>query len=142
MLQDVTIRGELIIKKQTFQNKYSNSFSNQRNFVSGIANSKKLSKKLKIWQNLEFIAYEVIKPVMKPSNQMNYLVEHWGKNKTVKFEVVNKLNKEVLSDYLMNWRESYAYEIDGIIVTQDGYILVNQKILNMRLRLKWYYLTK
>ena len=121
LLPDVTIRGELIIKKQAFQNKYSNDFSNPRNFVSGIANSKKLSKKLKnMASDLEFIAYEVIKPVMKPSTQMNYLVEHWGKNKTVKFDVVNQLNKEVLSDYLMNWRESYAYEIDGIIVTQDG----------------------
>lgn len=121
VLSDVTIRGELIIKKQTFQDKYSSEFSNPRNFVSGVANSKKLTKKLKqMMGDLEFIAYEVIKPVMKPSKQMNYLVQHWGKNKTVKFETVNQLNKEVLSDYLMKWRESYAYEIDGIIVTQDG----------------------
>jgi len=117
----VTIRGELIIKKQIFQDKYSTEFSNPRNFVSGIANSKTLSKKLtQMASDLDFIAYEVINPILKPSKQMEYLVKHWGKNKTVKFEIVNVLDKEILSSYLMKWRDGYKYEIDGIIVTQDN----------------------
>ena len=117
----VTIRGELIIKKQIFQDKYSTEFSNPRNFVSGIANSKTLSKKLtQMASDLDFIAYEVINPVLEPSKQMEYLVKHWGKNKTVKFEIVNVLDKEILSSYLMKWRDGYKYEIDGIIVTQDN----------------------
>ena len=121
VLSDVTIRGELIIKKQTFQDKYSDSFSNPRNLVSGIANSKKLTAKLqKMASDLDFIAYEVIEPVMKPSQQMKYLTDNWSKNKTVKFKTINVVNKEVLSNYLMDWRENYEYEIDGIIVTHDG----------------------
>ena len=121
VLSNVTIRGELIIKKETFQDKYSNGFSNPRNFVSGIANSKKLTTKLKgMASDLDFIAYEVIEPVMKPSQQIKYLTDNWSKNKTVKYKTISVVNKEVLSEYLMDWRENYDYEIDGIIVTQDS----------------------
>ncbi len=38
---DVTIRGELIMKKTTFINKYQNNFSNSRNLVAGLVNQKK-----------------------------------------------------------------------------------------------------
>lgn len=120
-LGNVTIRGELIVKKQLFQDKYSDKFSNARNFVSGIANSKKITKTLRqMISDLDFIAYEVIHPEMSPSQQITYLVKHWSKEKTVLFQVEKSVDKEVLSDYLMKWRDNYAYEIDGIIVTHDG----------------------
>lgn len=120
-LSDVTIRGELIIKKAVFQTKYSGKFSNARNFVSGIANSKKITNELrKMVSDLDFIAYEVIHPVMSPAQQMNYLATHWGKERTVLFKVEEKVDKELLSEYLMKWRDNYEYEIDGIIVTHDA----------------------
>lgn len=120
-LSDVTIRGELIIKKAVFQTKYSGKFSNARNFVSGIANSKKITNELrKMVSDLDFIAYEVIHPVMSPAQQMNYLATHWGKERTVLFKVEDKVDKELLSEYLMKWRDNYEYEIDGIIVTHDA----------------------
>ena len=120
IISGVTIRGELIIKKQTFKDKYASSFSNARNFVSGIANSKKISNAVRgMMKDLTFIAYEVIHPVLSPSKQMDYLVKKWGKKNVVRFEVLSSLNKEVLSEYLMKWRDDYEYEIDGIIVTHD-----------------------
>ena len=119
-LSDVTIRGELIIKKAVFQSKYSGKFSNARNFVSGIANSKKITNSLrKMVSDLNFIAYEVIHPKMSPAQQMNYLATHWGKEQTVLFKVEKTVDKELLSEYLMKWRDNYEYEIDGIIVTHD-----------------------
>ena len=121
IISDVTIRGELIIKKKLFQDKYADKFSNPRNFVSGLANSKKLTDDLKkMVGDLTFIAYEVIHPVMKGSDQMRYLVDNWGEKNTVKFKLLDKVDKEVMSEYLMDWRENYEYEIDGIIVSQDG----------------------
>jgi len=121
VIPDVTIRGELIIKKKLFQDKYAEQFSNPRNFVSGLANSKKLTDDLKkMVGDLTFIAYEVIHPVMKGSDQMRFLEENWGKHNTVKYELMDTINKEVMSEYLMDWRENYEYEIDGIIVSQDG----------------------
>ena len=36
----ISIRGELIIKKKTFNEKYSHEFANPRNFVAGTINAK------------------------------------------------------------------------------------------------------
>jgi NAD-dependent DNA ligase len=37
----------------------------------------------------------------------------------VKYEVHNKISNELLSQTLINWRENYEYEIDGIICIND-----------------------
>lgn len=108
------IRGEFIIPKKVFETKYKEKFANPRNLVSGIVNSKTLDEKAK---DIHFVAYEVINPPLKPSEQMSEL-------KTLKHEVVmNKTLKELsndkLSEILLEWRKEYEYEIDGVIVTND-----------------------
>ena len=109
-ITDYAIRGELIIKKTNFK-KYSKEYSNERSFAAGMVNGKNLEKsKLK---NLDFVAYEVIKPELKPSLQYRLL-----KNKKF-ITVINKslksIDQNVLSEYLIKWRESYDYIIDGVI---------------------------
>ena len=113
-VKDVVVRGEFIIKKQTFDQKYKHSFANPRNMVSGIINSKQVDKKI---QDLDFIAYEMIVPSLKPSSQMKKLEE-------LSFQVVqNVVQKDVTNEYLssvlVDWRTNYMYEIDGIIVGDD-----------------------
>ena len=113
---DVVIRGEFIIKKQLFEDKYSHKFANPRNFVSGIVNSKTVDKDK--CADIDFVAYEVIAPELKPSEQMSML-------KTLQVEVVQNLTVEnvdnkYLSDMLVLWRNSYIYEMDGIICANDG----------------------
>jgi NAD-dependent DNA ligase len=113
---DVVIRGEFIIKKQLFEDKYSAKFSNPRNFVSGIVNSKAVDKEK--CADIDFVAYEVIAPELKPSEQMSLL-------ETLQVEVVQNLTVENvdnkhLSDMLVLWRNSYIYEMDGIICANDG----------------------
>jgi len=39
--------------------------------------------------------------------------------KSVKYDIKNKISNEILSELLLDWREKYRYEIDGIIVTND-----------------------
>lgn len=114
LVKDLVVRGEFIIPKKVFDEKYKSSFANPRNLVSGIINSKTLDEKVK---DLHFVAYEVIEPLMKPSEQMAKLTE-------AGFEVVqNKLEEtisnESLSEVLKDWRTNYLYEIDGVIVTDD-----------------------
>ena len=82
--------------------------------VSGIVNQKSITDAVK---DVNFVAYEVIKPELKPSAQMDFL-------KTLDVECVfykieSKLSNELLSDTLINLRSNYRYEIDGIIVTDD-----------------------
>jgi NAD-dependent DNA ligase len=110
----LVIRGEFIIPKGVFLFKYKTTFANPRNMVSGIVNQKSITDAIK---DINFVAYEVIKPDLKPSEQMSYL-------KTLDVECVfykieSTLSNELLSDTLVNLRSNNRYEIDGIIVTDD-----------------------
>ena len=111
----VVIRGEFIILKDVFLKKYQSTFANPRNMVAGIINHKHISDTI---VDLHFVAYEVIVPQQKPSEQMEFLgtidVER------VLYQVTNTLSNEMLSATLIDWRKSYIYEIDGVIVTNDA----------------------
>ena len=112
----LVIRGEFIISKNMFNTKYKNEFANPRNMVAGIINHKTVDKN-KI-DDVHFVAYEVIKPVLDPSNQMEFL-----KNDLKMEYVLNILeptiSNELLSQMLIDNRRMYDYEIDGIIVTNN-----------------------
>lgn len=110
----VVIRGEFIIPKAVFEAKYKEKFANPRNMVAGIVNHKTINEAIK---DLHFVAYEVMKPIYKPSKQMEFL-------STLDVEVVlhkfeENLSNELLSQTLVDWRYNYAYEIDGVIVADD-----------------------
>jgi NAD-dependent DNA ligase len=113
--KDITIRGELIMKKTTFLEKYASEFSNSRNLVAGIVNQKKIEADK--FKDVDFVAYEVIKPTLKPSEQMTFL----GKENVD--EVINEtktsIDNTLLSTILVDWRKNYEYTIDGVIVTND-----------------------
>jgi len=112
--KDIVVRGEFIIPKKVFETKYKTDFSNPRNLVSGIINSKSIDQKTK---DLHFVTYEVIKPSLKPSEQMDKLklLEH----QVVRNKSMNELSNDLLSQLLIDWRKNYEYEIDGIIVYDD-----------------------
>lgn len=115
-IKDIVVRGEFIMPKKVFLDKYQTKFANPRNLVAGIVNSISTDEKTK---DLHFVAYEVIKPVLKPSDQMAFL-------KKSGFEVVQNaeettLTNKKLSDILVDWRSNYLYEIDGVIVTNDAF---------------------
>ncbi len=69
---EIAIRGELIMSKSNFK-KFEKEMSNARNMVAGIVNSKKESVNKKYATNVDFIAYEIIEPKYKPSDQMKVL---------------------------------------------------------------------
>ena len=82
--------------------------------VAGIVNHKTINETI---QDLHIVAYEVIKPIKPPSEQISFL-------KTINVEVVlntteANLSNMLLSKTLIELRNSYAYEIDGVIVTDD-----------------------
>ena len=112
--KNLVVRGEFIIPKKVFEEKHSKKFANARNLVSGIVNSKTIDEKAR---DMDFVAYEVIKPELKPSEQMKKL-EELGHN-TVKHQFEEALTNEQLSDILVDWRTNHEYEIDGVIVSDD-----------------------
>ena len=114
--ENVILRGEIIIKPKVFKYKYEKEFANPRNFVSGIVNKKTIDPNVLI--DLDFIPYEVIEPIMKPSIAMKYIDEKWI-DKGVKYTILDKIGNENLSQILLEWRDIYEYEIDGIIIVND-----------------------
>ena len=110
----IVVRGEFIIPRTTFEEKYKDKFANPRNMVSGIVNSKTVDSKA---NDLHFVTYELIRPIVKPSEQLVKLQE-------LNYEVVlhnnvDTITNESLSALLMDWRTNHEYEIDGVIVTDD-----------------------
>lgn len=111
---DIIVRGEFIVSKTKFETSYKSDFANIRNMVAGIINRKSIDKKAK---DVDFVAYEVIQPVLPPSEQMKFLTEK-GFN-TVQNITKRDIDNEFLSNTLTDWRNNYRYEIDGVIVADD-----------------------
>ena len=111
----IVIRGEFIIPKALFESKYKTKFANPRNMVAGIVNHKTINEAV---NDLHFVAYELMKPIEKPSKQMEILstldVE------VVLYETSSNISNEILSQVLVAVRKTYDYEIDGIIVANDA----------------------
>ena len=112
--QDIIIRGEFIISKDLFKEKYENEFSNIRNLVSGIINTKNINERI---NDVHFVIYELIQPILTPLNQLQYL-------RNCNFELVYHIEKELITEELLKeeilfLKKNYIYEIDGIIITNN-----------------------
>jgi len=138
--ETIAIRGEFIMRKSVFEEKYKNEFANSRNLVSGIINtsSKNLENILSKLRDVEFIAYEIIEPEnMNSKEQLSNL--HYVMHHTVPFkeyipepinETINepinetmiKSFKGYLTEVLFYFKNDLNYEIDGIVVSDSSNI--------------------
>lgn len=125
-IKNIIIRGEFIIPKKLFQEKYNDIAANPRNFVAGIINSNKNIDSHKI-KDIDFVVYELINPIITPCIQIEYLNKLKFNTVLYKFTNFSSLNYdsninkklEFLSNTLIEWRNLYKYEIDGIICTDN-----------------------
>ena len=112
---DFFCRGEIVITKKDFE-KYKNEYSNARNLVSGLINSKKVFKK-EILKLLKFYAYRIMDSNDTPLNQLKEL-----KNKGFlipSYIEEENLNLDDLTSYLIERKEKAEYEMDGIVIYQN-----------------------
>ena len=117
MPDDLAIRGELIISKKNFK-KIEDKAKNARNAVSGLANSKTPGKREYVAEITEFVAFSIIYPVYKKSEQMRKLVKYGFK--TVNNIKKKNLTNDFLSEYLVKRRKEGKYEADGIVVMDNS----------------------
>ena len=111
------IRGELIISKDNFK-KISNKMANPRNAVTGIIGTKKpVTELLKL---IDFVAYWVLSPELKASEQLKYIEKKGFIPSSVEYEIAKSISIENLSKKLIDGRKSHKYEIDGIVVLDDS----------------------
>lgn len=108
------IRGELIMKKSTFKI-YESTYKNIRNLITGIIRKKIIDNKIK---DVDFVAYEVISPTLSPYEQIDFL-RNFNNCNIVYFQKVSHLTNTYLSDLLVEKRQSYDYEIDGLVVCHN-----------------------
>lgn len=119
----MAIRGELLLSKKIFQEKYAGKFANARNLVSGIVNQTKnvLSpENIAKYKDIDFICYEILDPVLDPARQMKLIGTVNGDETPLNaFYSQDSPPVSVLSDILKLWRANYLYEMDGVIVTHN-----------------------
>ena len=115
---ELTLRGELIISKKTFKDKYEKTKTDGRSMVAGLMNAKHPDpEELK---DLDLMIYEMIVPAkIKPSIQFSIVSKL--KFKTAKTEIVSSttLDDSTMAGFLTKMKASSLYEIDGLIITQD-----------------------
>lgn len=111
---DINVRGELIMKKKVFVEKYSEEYVNARNMVSGRINAKTVKEGI---SDIDFVAYEMIDKgtMISPNEQLKYL-EKLG-FLTVKYQIIQgHITIIILESILHKLLNESLYQIDGIIV--------------------------
>jgi DNA ligase (NAD+) len=115
--EHIAVRGELIISKRDFK-VISDKNANARNTVAGLVNSK--IPDLEVANITSFVGYEVVFPIMKPNEQMDFMQNVLKIDCVYNEFLTNKqLTLEKLSDTLVERRQHSDYEIDGIVVTHN-----------------------
>lgn len=120
---DHIVRGEIVMPLENFK-KHSNLYSNPRNLVAGVVNSKE--KNPYFLNSVKFIAYSYYTEKNLRTEDMFKLLKHMGYY-VPHFEVVKNIKEESLKDLLSKRKTEAAYEIDGLVVTSQNYVYENSK---------------
>lgn len=121
--KSIMVRGEFILKRRLWEEKYTGSYSNARSFVSGKINSGHISQGL---SDISFVAYEIVsfggddkKEIPSPSKTFNILAG-------LGFEVVqhghldNPTVFDLITLYKSQRTPSSEYFIDGLVISIDA----------------------
>jgi NAD-dependent DNA ligase len=112
-----TIRGELIISKKNFE-KIASNYTDARTAITSLTRDTKHTDNLHL---IDFKPYGVFYPLMKISEQYEFIK---NLNPTMHYNV-DKLDNDKLSKMLIDARENYEYEIDGLVIIDDSKIYKN-----------------
>jgi DNA ligase (NAD+) len=113
----IAFRGELIIKEEVFNNRWSKKLKNGRNSIAGLVNSKNINPDLAI--DTDLVIYEVVDPFYSIDKQFD-IINNIGFKTVFNKNIDHELSFEFLSEYLNERRSKSEYSIDGIIITSIG----------------------
>ncbi len=119
-LTTILIRGEVILTRKAFSDSLRHKGgATARNMIAGMLNSKIPDPE--ILAASDFVAYEVIEPVLRPSDQIEFLdrlgVRHahsevWSSCDTLTFAELQK--------HLRKRTQLSEYEIDGLVIVHNA----------------------
>jgi len=107
------VRGELLVEKKVFADKYSSEYSNSRNFVTSIVGADTSREGLK---DINFVTYEILNETYmceKPSKQLEKLTKFGFK--VVPNITQKSLDIPILKSTLTTFLKTSPYDIDGLI---------------------------
>jgi DNA ligase (NAD+) len=107
------VRGEIVMTKQMFNNKYKKNMSNPRGATSGLVNSQTANV-----QDLIFVAYNILEPSLRTDKHVKILKKNGFT--TISSGKLNILSIEKLTDIFDKWKNIADYEIDGIVIGNIG----------------------
>jgi len=115
------IRGELIMKRETFKERHSTLFSTARNLVAGQFNRKSLDHD--ILADICYVPYEII----SPDQHQLCLIQQLALLKklnlpTPPFRICSRqeLTREHLNTILDHFTEESPYTLDGLVISVTG----------------------
>ena len=118
-----TLRGELIMKKSTFTDKYSEKYANSRNLICGILNRNYDPELQGFYDDIDFVIYDIYDDTMSPEMKFEVLKSHHKKYNigiVAHWALDGALSMDILDTLLMKWKKDYQYEIDGIILSHNN----------------------
>lgn len=117
--EDFYVRGELIIKRDIFEDKYADDFPKARSVVAGVINSKKPDSK--ILKHIDFVAFEVVitnEVPLTASQQFEWLEDN-DFDTPYHRELESDFDTEELTPLLQEMKRESPYEVDGVIIVDD-----------------------
>ena len=105
------IRGEFVIKRTTFRNKYKDIYSNPRSFVVAQINKGFINQSI---TDVDFVAYEIMRDNVNPIKDFGML-ELLG-FKTVEHGLFSKILLVDITITYKERREESIYDIDGLVL--------------------------
>ena len=135
------IRGEIIMKKNIFEEFYLEDAANSRNLVAGIVNQNYIDyssiEERNRYKDLDFVAYSVYDPQNLSLMDQLIFIEKHGVMCTWYTSFSSDHWEQDLNDTLWKLKKNYAYAIDGIIVAESKHIHSEMYDVNKRENPKW-----
>jgi len=115
--QNLVVRGEFILPKKVWEEKYKGSYSNARSFVSAKINGGHVSP---AFSDIHFVAYEIVynSEANKP-DQTFKILSALGFKTPVNGTFKNPLLFDLVSTYQKRRKES-EYNIDGLVIQSSA----------------------
>ena len=116
---DLCVRGEFIMRKDTFQ-KYKDRYPKARTAVNSVINSKKPERE--IINDIDFVVYELVEEEGLRWSQQFSILEGFG-FQLPDYLAGKKITEEELRKIYFDWKQNADYEIDGLVISKDhGYL--------------------
>lgn len=121
--EGLILRGEILISKDTFEQKYQKEFKNPRSFVSGMVNSDYDAfnkSEFKKASDLEYVIYDyryIIDNLLVELDGDD-LANIIGKTSTV-YKVVRMFSVDIFKEiyeHMKNFRSTYKFPLDGFVI--------------------------